>query len=407
MGKEATPRCAVLALALLAVLVPAPASAQETLSLQSRTTDRGYVGLTLHAAPGAVVTITELAGQTAEPIASVTVAAPDTELPRAVAWRCDRRVRVFVATAADGSTARAEARTPSCRRRLDLDAPARARPGRAVRVRLRDRWGLGDATVRLCVRPPGGPGTCDDRRIGADAARERVAVKRPGTWRVRAQAPWDAAERDIRVARRGGRLRLLVTGDSMIQPLDDFLRQRLRSEHVRVTSDPRISTGISKPSLLNWPAHARSQARSVRPDVTVVFLGANDGFPMGDAPCCGEPWVHEYADRAGGMIESYARGGRGRVYWLALPAPRGGFFRQTFPAVNAALRRATAADRADARLIRLDRFFTPGGRYRDTMRIGGRSVHVRQRDGVHLSAAGASAAAGLIIRALRRERIVA
>jgi len=41
------------------------------------------------------------------------------------------------------------------------------------------------------------------------------------------------------------------------------------------------------------------------------------------------------------------------------------------------------------------------------MRIGGRSVHVRQRDGVHLSAAGASAAAGLIIRALRRERIVA
>jgi lysophospholipase L1-like esterase len=407
MGKEATPRRAVLALALLAVLIPAPANGQEPLSLQSQIDDRGYVGLTLHAAPGAVVAITELAGQAAEPVASLTVTAPDTELPRAVAWRCDRRVRVFVATAADGSTARTEARTPSCRKRLDLDAPARARPGRAVRVRLRDRWGLGDATVRLCVRPPGGPGTCDERRVGADAARERVAMKRPGTWRVRARAPWGTVERDVRVARRGGGLRLLVTGDSMIQPLDDFLRQRLRAEHVRVTSDPRISTGISKPSLLDWPAHARSQARGIRPDVTVVFLGANDGFPMGDAPCCGEPWVHEYADRAGGMMESYARGGRGRVYWLALPAPRGGFFRQTFPAVNAALRRATTAERADARLIRLDRFFTPGDRYRDTMRIGGRTVRVRQRDGVHLSAAGASAAAGVIIRTLRRERIVA
>ena len=106
-------------------------------------------------------------------------------------------------------------------------------------------------------------------------------------------------------------------------------------------------------------------------------------------------------------METYARDDRGRVYWLALPAPRGGFFRTTFPAVNAALRRAAAAAGADdVRLIRLDRYFTPGGRYRDAMRIGGRTVRVRQADGVHLSTAGASAAAQLIIRTLRRERIV-
>ena len=40
------------------------------------------------------------------------------------------------------------------------------------------------------------------------------------------------------------------------------------------------------------------------------------------------------------------------------------------------------------------------------MRIGGRTVQVRQRDGVHLTAAGASEAARLVIRTLRRERIV-
>jgi len=85
--------------------------------------------------------------------------------------------------------------------------------------------------------------------------------------------------------------------------------------------------------------------------------------------------------------------------------PRGGFFRRTFPAVNTALRRAARAERRDARLIRLDRFFTPGGRYRDTMRIGGRVRRVRQSDGVHLSAAGAAAAARLVARALREERI--
>ena len=193
----------------------------------------------------------------------------------------------------------------------------------------------------------------------------------------------------------------------MIQPLDDYLRAALRGDGVRVTSDPRISTGISKPSLLDWPAHARRQAARVRPDVTVVLLGANDGFPFGAAaPCCGAPWVAEYARRAAAMMRTYARGGRGRVLWLALPAPRGSFFRRTFPAVNAALRRAARGAPAAARLVRLDRYFTPGGRYRDAMTIGGRSVRVRQRDGVHLTAAGAAAAARIVVRTLRRERIV-
>ena len=100
----------------------------------------------------------------------------------------------------------------------------------------------------------------------------------------------------MRVARRNGRMRLLVTGDSMIQPLDDYLRLRLR------------------------PAAAQAPAA--------------------------------------------------------------------------------------ARLIRLDRYFTPGGRFRASMRIGGRTVQVRQRDGVHLSKNGAAAAARLVVRALRREQIV-
>ena len=45
------------------------------------------------------------------------------------------------------------------------------------------------------------------------------------------------------------------------------------------------------------------------------------------------------------MMRAYARGGRGRVYWLLLPAPRDGFFRETFPAVNAALRAGGARAR--------------------------------------------------------------
>ena len=57
-------------------------------------------------------------------------------------------------------------------------------------------------------------------------------------------------------------------------------------------------------------------------------------------------------------------------------------------------------------MIDLARIFTPGGRYRESMPIGGRTVRVRQADGVHLSTAGASLAASVMIRTLRRERIL-
>jgi lysophospholipase L1-like esterase len=384
----------VLALAMAA----APASAQTGITLRGDADERGWIGATLRATPGTVVTIAE----GGSPLATVTAAAAETRIPRLARWRCDRRTRELVA-AADGATAAASVRTPSCRDRLAVDAPGRARLGHRVALRVRDRWRLGDLRAAVCVLPPGGPRRCRERGAGT----ARLRLRRPGEWRLRVRTPWQSETRAVRVARPGGRLRLLVTGDSMIQPLDDYLRASLRAARVHVTSEPRISTGISKPALLDWPALARRQAARERPDVTVVFLGANDGFPFGAAaPCCGGPWVAEYARRAGAMMRSWARGGRGRVLWLALPAPRGNAFRRTFPAVNAALRSAAAAAPAAARLVRLDRFFTPGWVYRDAMTIGGRSVRVRQRDGVHLSLAGASAAARIVVRTLRRERIV-
>ena len=222
---------------------------------------------------------------------------------------------------------------------------------------------------------------------------------------MRAHTPYGRSSARVRAVPRGGRLRVLATGDSMIQIIDGFLRQRLRNRGAQVRSDAHISTGISKPSLLNWQRQARRQAARA-PDVVVMFLGANDGFSMGSAACCGEAWVAEYARRAQKMMRTYGRGGRTRIYWLTLPTPGRGLFRKTFPAVNAAIRRAAGRSRRDVAVIDLVDVFTPGGRYRDSMRIGDRVVRVRQSDRVHLNTAGASLAASVIIRTLRRERIL-
>jgi hypothetical protein len=189
----------------------------------------------------------------------------------------------------------------------------------------------------------------------------------------------------------------------MIQIVDSFLKQRLeRRRATRVRSDARISTGLSKPFMLDWVKKAREQARSVHPDVTAIFIGANDGFPMRtrsgtSAPCCGSAWTGEYARRVASMMRSYLRGGRSYVYWMTLPTPRRGDFARVYRSVNRAIKRAAGRVGRGVRVIDLVKVFTPGGRFRQYVRFRGKTVDARQGDGVHLSTAGASIAATLLI----------
>jgi hypothetical protein len=273
-----------------------------------------------------------------------------------------------------------------------------------VAVHLRDRFKVGELTVQLCVRAPAARLRCRNVSMPPGRARRvvRFRASRPGRWAVSAQVQGGRRiRRSVRVRPSGGGLRILATGDSMIQIIDSFLKQRLG----RVRSDARISTGISKPAMFDWVRHARRQAGR-RSDVTVVFIGANDGFPIGGAQCCDEAWVSGYAARVRKMMAAYKRGRKGVVYWLTLPAPRGANFARVFGPVNRAIIRAARTFRGNqVRVLDLRKTFTPGGRFRRVIRYRGRTVVARQDDGVHLSREGASIAASLIIRALRRDRV--
>ena len=149
-----------------------------------------------------------------------------------------------------------------------------------------------------------------------------------------APAPGKEAPASGDRARTAAAFTVLATGDSMMQIVDvDLARQLEPGGRVSVRSDTRISTGISKPALLNWPRHAASQTRQLHPRATVVFLGANDGFNLRSrsgrlVKCCSRAWSREYGARARRMMVSYAQHGAGKVYWLLLPQARDGFFRR-------------------------------------------------------------------------------
>ncbi|MEA2496031.1 MAG: uncharacterized protein QOJ29_3942 [Thermoleophilaceae bacterium] len=398
-----------LALCFLLVSVVAPASAQ-ALTLSADRPDTGWIRLTVPDAGGASsVTLAEQIGDRTQPIGDEKPDAGRVVVRHAEIWRCDRYQRRFVAVAGypDGSTqtATVSIRTPSCRKRLVF--AIRKQRGR-IAVRVADRWKVGDVVTRACVARPGARKSCRSLAIpaGRKAARRAYRARSTGLWRVALTTGWgQRAARSIYV-RGAGPLRLLATGDSMIQIVDSYLKNRLGKRQIGVRSDARVSTGLSKPFLLNWPRLAKKQARRTRPDVTVIFIGANDGFPFGSVDCCGDAWVGAYAKRVEAMMRAYSRSGHGLVYWLTLPAPRPAQWRPIYPAVNRAVKRAAARLDGAARVIDIAKTFTPGYRFRQSMTWHGRHQTVRQEDGIHLSASGAGIAETLIERALRKDGVL-
>ena len=201
--------------------------------------------------------------------------------------------------------------------------------------------------------------------------------------------------------------KLLVTGDSLSMPLDAELARRLVGEGVEVERDPHVGTGLSKTGLADWGELATRQTRRDAPDAVVMFVGANEGFdlPGADGPirCCGAGWAAAWAFRARSMIATYRQGGRARVYWLTVPAPRDGGRARITRAVNAAIGVAVEPYRAQARALDMAGLFTPGFRYRDAMDVDGRRALVRDPDGIHLNARGAGVAADAVLDALRQD----
>jgi hypothetical protein len=197
---------------------------------------------------------------------------------------------------------------------------------------------------------------------------------------------------------------LLVTGDSMSVPLNKELYLALAPHGVHVFSDPQYGGGISKDFVFDWPTEAAEEAAKIKPDATVVFIGANEGFPLTGRSgrkvhCCGPRWETLYAKRVRRMMASYRRRGRARVYWVTVPALRDARRTRIGKVVNAAIADAAKAYPGQVRLIDGGAIFTPHG-YRDSMPVNGVDTVVREPDGMHLNEAGAQVLAGDVVDTL-------
>jgi lysophospholipase L1-like esterase len=323
-------------------------------------------------------------------------------------------------------SARHPARRPQTQRSaLPADAAGAAKrlavtikPGAAVggslTIDLRDRTRRGGLPLTICLTPPGARPTCKPwhLRDGHPQREIQLATPRPGGWRVTVKTPGQqSSTRVVWASHPGGRIRLYAAGDSEMQILDSLIGQDLASHGVDVTSDARISTGLTNSAFFDWQGEARRKAAGLQPDVSVVFLGANDGYAVpaaggGQAGCCGSDWSAGYANLAAQMMSTLLRGQAGQVYWFLLPTPRPANFKTLFDAVNAGLRTAAGRFPGRVHLIDANAFFTPHDQYRDFMVYHGHGFVIHESDGIHLSTASDQVAAGLLLQQLISDRVI-
>ncbi|MDP9188134.1 MAG: hypothetical protein M3O25_02665 [Actinomycetota bacterium] len=200
--------------------------------------------------------------------------------------------------------------------------------------------------------------------------------------------------------------RVLVTGDSLSTPLDIELAQQVADDGsaAEVTLDPHLATGISN-EIVDWGQLSASQSDSIDPDAVVIFIGANEGYPMATAAgvtleCCGPEWEAEFAARVAKMMDNYLAEGDTRLYWLTIPTQRDAARLPISQAVNRSIA-AEAAKRGDAvRVIDTVPTFTPGDSYTDSIEVDGEEKIVRESDGIHLNEVGAGLAAEIVLEAI-------
>jgi lysophospholipase L1-like esterase len=275
-----------------------------------------------------------------------------------------------------------------------------------------DRLPLGDAAHRLTafLSPDDkltGAGGFDSAPVPGPAAAAVGAGAAGGSAPITPDS-FDPTELGTTASRLPDLKTLLVTGDSLAQPLDVQLARKLAGNGVRTVRDAHLGTGISKSDIVDWGLLSTQQVKQRRPDAVVMFMGANEGFPFPAAggrkvQCCGPDWAVVYATRARRMMDTYRRRGAARVYWLTLPLPRDSRRQEIARAVNAAIAVAAQPFRSQVRVVDMTSVFTPGGRYRAAQAVGGRETIVRRPDGIHLNDAGASVATGIVLGRLRAD----
>ncbi len=185
-------------------------------------------------------------------------------------------------------------------------------------------------------------------------------------------------------------VRLLEIGDSLGEDLGYGLVDLLgRDRGVELFTKAVGDTGLSNAAYYNWPAQLGQELAAERPQVVVVFLGANDvqGLVANGRAYAFDSagWRRAYAQRVAEMVAEVQRW-HARLLWVGMPIMASAQFSKDMTTLNAFYRAATRRRRGVAFLPTWKLFSNAAGQYAQYLPgPNGGLVAMRGPDGIHIA----------------------
>jgi hypothetical protein len=185
---------------------------------------------------------------------------------------------------------------------------------------------------------------------------------------------------------------VLLMGDSMMVSLAPTLKKGILGLGGTTSVDARVSTGLARPDVYNWPQAVHRKAKKEKYDYIVVVLGTNDGQDFAKngrvLPYGSRDWVAEYRTRLKKMMATSCRAASQKVLWLGLPPMRKTSFNRKIHRINSWIKRQSTKFDCVEYVDLNDVYGDQKGRYLAYKDINAQLEKIRTSDGIHITRIG-------------------
>jgi len=182
---------------------------------------------------------------------------------------------------------------------------------------------------------------------------------------------------------------IAVVGDSLAVGIGMTMAERM-NQYVGVGCHPlgKVSTGLISKKFFDWEKRLTELVATEKLAAVVVMMGGNDANNPIAGKAAGTPeWGEAYRQKAESFLR-IAEGAGIKVLWVGLPAMREAAYNDRVRAVNAAAKAACAKVGGCVYMEASDIFTDASGNYVQAKDIGGKTVTLRGKDGVHMTMTG-------------------
>ncbi len=190
----------------------------------------------------------------------------------------------------------------------------------------------------------------------------------------------------------GKKIKVLLVGDSMMQGLVPLIQTSLKHrKDIEVAHRAKVSTGLSNQTFFNWPENLKKLLIQHDPDVTIVFMGANDPQHLKvNKKWFGvdtDGWRKIYSLRTLNFLE-LATAKKRKVVWIGLPMMLKEPYAKRIKVINKVYKDVNALF-SDAAFVDTEMLLTDKGKYISFITgKNNKTIRLRQKDNIHLTFAG-------------------